>query len=309
MTKYSPAYKQRVVREYKKRVRGKGFRALGKRFLIPHSLIRKWWNKWEASGRTVDAFEDLAGGDRRSLLSEREKKRYIHDFVSHKNALRQAVDYVDVINNLRKRLRRLKNTDEQTLQRIVQRIGKEEMNISWKKTTNTLESDESQERYQARLDIWGAISYNKALAIDIQTSEDRKRKGVKGYGKKDIKLFLRKKVAPQVAKMKENVMDSMDRGFHFTPDEIEEELKKGGAKNIEDVWIFPPNAGKLCDPLDNTLWHSMKDKVRRSEPVDEKSTARAVKKAFMETPVKDLHNYYRNCSLTFAQNPYKDLDV
>ena len=309
MTKYSPAYKQRVVREYKKRVRGKGFRALGKRFLIPHSLIRKWWNKWEASGRTVDAFEDLAGGDRRSLLSERERERYIRDFVSHKNALRQAVDYVDVINNLRKRLRRLKNTDEQTLQRIVQRIGKEEMNISWKKTTNTLESDESQERYQARLDIWGAISYNKALAIDIQTSEDRKRKGVKGYGKKDIKLFLRKKVAPQVAKMKENVMDSMDRGFHFTPDEIEEELKKGGAKNIEDVWIFPPNAGKLCDPLDNTLWHSMKDKVRRSEPVDEKSTARAVKKAFMETPVKDLHNYYRNCSLTFAQNPYKDLDV
>ena len=45
----------------------------------------------------------------------------------------------------------------------------------------------------------------------------------------------------------------MDRGFHFTPDEIEEELKKGGAQNIDDVWIFPPNAGKLCDPLDNTL--------------------------------------------------------
>jgi transposase-like protein len=362
MTKYSPAYKQRVVREYKKGVRGKGFKALGKRFLIPHSLIRKWWNKWEAGGRTVEAFEDRAGGDRRSLLSEREKERYIRDFVSHKNALRQAVDYVDVTNNLRKRLRRLKNTDEQTLQRIVQRIGKEEMNISWKKTTNTLESDESQdykesvaafrrkcqrvskeklifldgtgmkceprrthglapkgkkakvetkkqERYQARLDIWGAISYNKALAIDIQTSDDRKLKGVKGYGKKDVKLFLRKKVAPQVAKMKENVIVSMDRGFHFTPDEIEEELKKGGAKNIEDVWIFPPNAGKLCDPLDNTLWHSMKDKVRRNEPVDEKSTARAVKKAFMETSVKDLHNYYRNCSLTFAQNPYKDLDV
>ena len=74
----------------------------------------------------------------------------------------------------------------------------------------------------------------------------------------------------------------MDRGFHFKPDEIEEELKKGGAKNIEDVWIFPPNAGKLCDPLDNNLWHSMKEKVRKINPVDERTTARAVKKAFIQ---------------------------
>ena len=252
--------------------------------------------------------------------------------------------------------------DEKVLHRIVQRIGKEEKNLSWKKTTNTLESDESQdykasvaayrrkcqrvpkeklifldgtgmkceprrlhglapkgkkarveskkqERYQSRLDIWGAISYNKPLAIDIQDSEDRKQKGVRGYGKKDVKMFLRKKVAPQVAKMKEHVIVSMDRGFHFKPDEIEEELKKGGAKNIEDVWIFPPNAGKLCDPLDNNLWHSMKEKVRKINPVDERTTARAVKKAFMGTPAKDLHKYYRNCGLTRAEDPYKDLNV
>ena len=91
-------------------------------------------------------------------------------------------------------------------------------------------------------DIWGAISYKKAIAVDIQNSDDRKRKKVRGYGKKDVKLFLRKKVAPQVAKMKHDGIVSMDRGFHFKPDEIEEELKKGGAKNIEDVWISPPNA-------------------------------------------------------------------
>ena len=70
-------------------------------------------------------------------------------------------------------------------------------------------------RYQPRLDIWGAISYNKALAIDIQTSTKRKA-----------------------------VIVGMDRGFHFKPHEVEDELKKGGAKNIEDVWIFPTNAGK-----------------------------------------------------------------
>ena len=159
---------------------------------------------------------------------------------------------------------------------------------------------EKQERYQS-LDIWGAISYHKSLAIDIQSSE--------GYGKKDVKNFLRKKVAPEVAKMKNGVIVSMDRGFHFKPDEIEEELKKGGANNVEDVWIFPTNAGKLCNPLDNTLWHSMKENVRKINPSGEKATARAVKKTFMGTPAKDLHSYYRNCSLTAPADPYRGLDI
>lgn len=362
MIRYPPALKERVVREYEPGVRGKGFNALAKRFKVHSpSLIKKWWKKWEAGGRTLEAFEDQAGGDRRSVLTQREKERYILDFVSHMNAKSQAVDYTDVTKNVRKKVKRLRNTDEKVLLRIVQRIGKEELNLSWKKTTKTLESDETQnfmesvaayrrkcqrvakeklifldgtgmkceprrshglapkgkkakveskkqERYQSRLDIWGAISYNKSLAMDIQNSDDRKKKGVRGYGKKDVKVFLRTKVAPQIAKLKNNVIVSMDRGFHFIPDEIEEELKKGGAKNIEDVWIFPPNAGKLCDPLDNTLWHSMKEKVRKLHPVDERTTARAVKKIFMATPAQDLHSYYRNCSLTWSADCYKEKD-
>ena len=163
------------------------------------------------------------------------------------------------------------------------------------------------ERYQARLDIWGAISYNKPLAIDIKTSEDRKKKGVKGYGKKDVKTFLRTKVAPKVAEMREDVILCMDRGFHFRPEEVDDELKKGGAQNIEDVWIFPVNGGKWCNPLDNNLWHSMKQRVRRQAPEDEKATAKMVKKTFMSIPAKDLRSYYRNCALTSRTDPYKDL--
>ena len=163
------------------------------------------------------------------------------------------------------------------------------------------------ESYQPRLDIWGAISYHKPLAVDIQTSEDRKKKGVKGYGKNDVRDFLRKKVAPQLSKMHGKFIVCMDRGFHFTADDVEDELKRGGATNVEDIWIFPTNGGKLCNPLDNTLWHSMKQQVRRTNPKDEKATAKAVKKTFMNIKAKDLHSYYQNCALTRGTNPYKDL--
>jgi hypothetical protein len=255
----------------------------------------------------------------------------------------------------------VKHTKKDISERSVQRIGKEEMGLTWRETTQSLESDESKDykeavaayrrkcqrvakeklifldgtgmnseprptrslapagkkakvrtkkpkRYQPRLDIWGAISYNKPLAIDIQTSAQRKKRGVKGYGKKDVKTFLRKKVAPQVAKMKEKVIVGMDRGFHFKPHEIEDELKKGGAKNIDDVWIFPTNAGKLCNPLDNNLWHSMKQNVRKDHPDGEDATAKVVKKVFMKTPSKDLHAYYRNCALTYGKDPYESLN-
>ena len=41
----------------------------------------------------------------------------------------------------------------------------------------------------------------------------------------------------------------------------------------------------------------MKEKVRQTNPVDEKSCAKAVKKAFMGTSGKDLHSYYKNVRL------------
>jgi transposase-like protein len=143
MERYPATFKERVVQEYERGVRGKGFSALSKRFKVDKKLIREWHKKWEEGGRTIDAFADEAGGDRRSVLTQREKERYILDFVSHQNAKRKAVDYTDVAKNVRKKVKRVKNTDEKVLLRIVQRIGKEEMNLSWKKTTNTLESDET----------------------------------------------------------------------------------------------------------------------------------------------------------------------
>ena len=77
---------------------------------------------------------------------------------------------------------------------------------------------------------------------------------------------------------------------------------------MKDAWIFPEGAGKLCNPLDNTLWHSLKERVRNHEPKDEISTAKSLKKEFMAISAKDIHAYYRHCSLTHGQDLHKDLE-
>jgi transposase-like protein len=355
MPKYSPAFKERVVREYQPRVRGKGFAALATKFPGPSStLIQKWWRKWTAGGRTVEAFEPEAGRGRRSILTEKEKEKHILKFVIHKNVIGEPVDYKEVHENV------ISKTGKDISLTRVQAIGNDELDLSWKQGTLVTASVEttdfkesvakyrrkcqhlSKEKlifidgtgmkagarrthglaprgkkariktnkaapYQPRVDMWGAISYNKPLAFDLKTSKDRRKEGVKGYRKKHLKLFLRKKVAPKIAHLPTKVILNMDRGFKCKPGELLNELKSGGAKNVEDVWIFPPDAGKLCNPLDNTLWHSLKDRVRKKKPDTEEELAKIAKKEFMNISAKDLHSYFRNCGLTYGSDLYKDL--
>ena len=79
------------------------------------------------------------------------------------------------------------------------------------------------DRWEPRLDFWGAISDNKPLAIDIMKSSDRKKLNVKGYGKERTRSFFRKKLAPKIAKeMKhKDVIICMGKGFKFTVDEYQ----------------------------------------------------------------------------------------
>jgi transposase len=86
MERYPKAFKHRVCGAYQKGKRGKGFGALSKRFGVAKSVIETWHEKWDLGGQTPEAFEDNAGGDRRSILTPKEKERHILDYVSLKNS-------------------------------------------------------------------------------------------------------------------------------------------------------------------------------------------------------------------------------
>jgi hypothetical protein len=171
------------------------------------------------------------------------------------------------------------------------------------------------EKYEPRVDIMGAISFNAPLACETKTSQQRKRIpnpkkgkiGVKGYTKKMVKDFLRKKLAPKIKDMRvKKVIICLDKGLNFKREEVKEELRLGGADNVGDAWILPTNTAKRVSPLDNTLWHSLKQRVRARKPKSEIGTARIIREEFMAISQRDIQNYYQHCGLTQRSNPTKD---
>jgi transposase len=124
-----------------------------------------------------------------------------------------------------------------------------------------------------------------------------------------VKDFLKRKLSPKLARMnEEKVIICMDKGLKLKPDEVKEAICEGGSQNIDSVWIFPTNTAKFVSPLDNTLWHSLKERVRSRKPGTEDETAEVLRDEFMKITDTEIHNYYKHCALTRGSDSYKDLD-
>jgi len=315
----------------------------------------------------------MSGGDRCSILTEKEKKKYVDQYIT-KRSKKNAVNYKEVKEHIEK------ETGKCISLQTVKRIG-HELGHTSKKTKRLLESEgrsfacilshlsldtkdfkegvakfrrkcqrvnknrlvfidgtgirseprklrglaprgsiprvtaKRHEKYEPRVDMWGAISYSEPLVCETFTSQQRKKvintrsgkRGVKGYTKPMVKNFLKKKLAPKIKKLKGKPILCMDKGLAFKEEEVKEAIKSGGATNLHDVWIFPTNTAKFVSPLDNTLWHGLKDRVRARKPATEDSTARIMKREFMATPPTEIKNYYRHCGLTKRCHPYQGL--
>jgi hypothetical protein len=175
---------------------------------------------------------------------------------------------------------------------------------------------EKHEKYEPRVDIMGAIGYHAPLACETKTSKQRRtipnpkrgKKGVKGYTKPMVKNFLKKQLAPKIMEMKvKDVIVCMDKGLSFKAEEAKEQIVAGGAENVKDVLILPTNTAKHVSPLDNTLWHSLKERVRARKPKSEVATARILKEEFMGISQTDIQSYFRMCKLTWRSDPSEDL--
>src|SRR5438067_1092500 len=128
---YTPSQMHKMLQEYQPGVRGHGFKALAKKFNIQGGagLIRSWFRKWDGTEKSLIK----SSGDHSSILTEKEKKRYINDFITKASDV-EAVTYPEVLANVEKKTRKRPSIA------TVRRYGKE-FKITSKKRKIALESE------------------------------------------------------------------------------------------------------------------------------------------------------------------------
>ena len=130
-SQYSPHQIHSILQEYKKGIRGHGFQALASKYQIKGGapLVKYWHSKWDG---TEISLEKESGGDQRSILTQKQKKRYISDFVTQRSK-EEAVNYSEVRSHVKKKTRK-----DPSL-RTIQRYGKA-LKISSKKRKRVTEN-------------------------------------------------------------------------------------------------------------------------------------------------------------------------
>jgi transposase-like protein len=127
---HTAEFKARVVAQYRPGVRGCGFAALAKRFLIKSpSTVHEWVKHSDGS---VHSLEKKSGGNRKRKLSELESKQYVEEPILEANAEGRAIHYREVWNGA------VKATRVDVSFRTIRRYGKEIHDMSDKSTTRKL---------------------------------------------------------------------------------------------------------------------------------------------------------------------------
>lgn len=97
-TSYSPNFIHNVLLQYRKGVKGYGFAALAKKNNIKggKQMVSYWYSKWDG---TESSLTKQSGGDTRSILTDKEKKTHIRDYVAKKSKV-EAATYREVKKNV-----------------------------------------------------------------------------------------------------------------------------------------------------------------------------------------------------------------
>lgn len=147
-TSYSPNFIHNVLLQYRKGVKGYGFAALAKKNNIKggKQMVSYWYSKWDG---TESSLTKQSGGDTRSILTDKEKKTHIRDYVVKKSKV-EAATYREVKKNVETK------TKKSLSLTTVKRGGKSQ-NITSKKRKRV---PKSQGLFHSVFSIFSSLSRN-----------------------------------------------------------------------------------------------------------------------------------------------------
>jgi hypothetical protein len=161
--------------------------------------------------------------------------------------------------------------------------------------------------YAARYDMISAIVGNRVLPPTIFTPEDRRTRNVKGINSDMFIDFITNVLCPSITELNPSPMYLvLDKSNIHNASKIEQAFRNFGYTGLREVLILPTQAAKRVSPLDNTLFHEWKERIRKHSLLTEETLSTTMINEWYNTKEENIKHYYEHCAITHGQNVYKD---
>jgi len=83
-------------------------------------------------------------------------------------------------------------------------------------------------------------------------------------------------------------------------------FETGKCKSVIDVCYMPTASAKYISPLDNPIWHSFKEAIRKQYPVTTANLSSLLSQTFLSLSKRESKNAYRKCAIVRGVNIFYD---
>jgi hypothetical protein len=161
--------------------------------------------------------------------------------------------------------------------------------------------------YARRYDMIACCSYDRVFPPIIYSPNERKEEGVKGINTSMLIRYIQNILAQAVGAMDVYpVILVLDRSRIHDDDQILEAFHDWGCQELTQIVKMPTQAAKRMSPLDNSLFHDWKERIRKRERITSANIEQLMADEWNNTKVKTVRSYYHHCLLFQRQDLYAD---
>lgn len=152
--------------------------------------------------------------------------------------------------------------------------------------------------YASRYDMIACCSSEREFPPIVYSPEDRKDLDVKGVRKFMLLNYINDILAQAIGAIgKYPLILVMDGSNVHSTTEILEAFHEVGCQGLETVYIMPTKSAKRLSPLDNSLFHEWKERIRSHDILTKSNVKQIMCDEWNKFSADDLIMHYRNCGL------------
>jgi len=161
--------------------------------------------------------------------------------------------------------------------------------------------------YSKRFDMIAFCTGTEVLLPKIFTPAERASADVRGINQAMLLQFIDDTLAQAVEGLgRYPITLVLDRSGIHNPANIVQAFADRSSNSITEVLLMPPAAAKRLSPLDNSIFHDWKERVRQHCPLTLRQIQQVMADEWNNITADDIQSHYYNCGLMRGTNVYFD---